>query len=592
MDLRQGWFPWSHAADALGVGAVLILALLGALHTTAGIGQSLQGILAWPILVAVSAALVLNLWDPSARWTLAGLYALGLSALGLVLATTGEQQRWLAVPGLGLYLTLAALAWHTASRWQGLAQALAIPPRQRPWPFAWFPLTQLLLALAVIALSLWLCLTGPTLLQRLGAPLAGACLLPAALLLAGTSERPWHLLAQSGSLFLITLILVETAWTTIGGDSVQPWLNRAAWLLAIFSLLTLAYGVLLPRLLSLESGWPAVSRGAASLVGILAGVFLAVVIGNEVFLAAHKEASLALSSLVAVAVSLGLLIVSGLAFALSQDLDPFRLSERGRTVYVYSAEALLLLLLVHLRLTLPELFAPRLGQYWTFVVMGLAFAGVLAGEMLDRLKLRVLAEPLRRTGLFLPLFPVLAFWMQTPSNYSTLWFLLGLLYALLAVLQQNWSFALLAACAGNVGLWLVLHDNQWAFVRYPQLWLVPLALTVLAGAQINRDRLSKQQLNTLRYVALTVIYLASTAETFVSGLGQDIVRPLVLIGLALAGMFLGMLLRIRAFLFLGASFVGMGVLAVVWHAATGHNWVWALAGIVVGALAVAPLRHL
>jgi hypothetical protein len=58
-----------------------------------------------------------------------------------------------------------------------------------------------------------------------------------------------------------------------------------------------------------------------------------------------------------------------------------------------------------------------------------------------------------------------------------------------------------------------------------------------------------------------VIYLASTADAFV-GLGHEVWRPLVLIGLALGGVFLGMLLRVRAFLFLGTGFVALGVHAI------------------------------
>jgi hypothetical protein len=212
---------------------------------------------------------------------------------------------------------------------------------------------------------------------------------------------------------------------------------------------------------------------------------------------------------------------------------------------------------------------------------------VLAADLLERFRLRVLAEPLARTGLFLPLLPVLAFWVRPVGPYSAQWFLLGLVYALVSLLRRNLGFAFLAACAANVGLWVVLHENEMAFVRHPQLWLVPLALTVLAGAQLNKDVLTRRQLNSLRYAALTVLYLASTAETLVVGLGQDILRPMVLVGLALVGVFLGMLFRIRAFLFLGVGFVAVGVLALVGHAATHQGWVIWVAGIVLGGLILA-----
>lgn len=43
-----------------------------------------------------------------------------------------------------------------------------------------------------------------------------------------------------------------------------------------------------------------------------------------------------------------------------------------------------------------------------FVVVGLA-------ELFERRKLDVLATPLRRTGVLLPLIPLLAFWAKPPA---------------------------------------------------------------------------------------------------------------------------------------------------------------------------------
>ena len=56
--------------------------------------------------------------------------------------------------------------------------------------------------------------------------------------------------------------------------------------------------------------------------------------------------------------------------------DPFDLPEQRRTLYVYGAEGLLVLLLLHLRLNVPDLFPSSLGQYWTLVVMAVGAAYV------------------------------------------------------------------------------------------------------------------------------------------------------------------------------------------------------------------------
>jgi len=228
-----------------------------------------------------------------------------------------------------------------------------------------------------------------------------------------------------------------------------------------------------------------------------------------------------------------------------------------------------------------------MARYWPFAVLTIAFLGAATGELFRRLSLRVLAEPLERTGIFLPMLPVAVFWVQPTGSYATVWFLVGLLYVFLSVTRRSLGFALLAALAANVGLWLVLHQNQLAFIQHPQLWLIPLALSVLGAEHLNRDRLSKTQRNTIRYLALTAIYISSTAETFLTGLGQDAVRPAVLVGLSVLGVFVGMMLRVRAFLFLGSAFLLLGIFAVIRHAAHAAEdrgrIVWLVAGIVLGA---------
>jgi hypothetical protein len=270
--------------------------------------------------------------------------------------------------------------------------------------------------------------------------------------------------------------------------------------------------------------------------------------------------------------------------------------------FVYAAQVILALLFVHLRLTVPELFHRELMLYWPFIVMGIAFAGVGLGEYLDRRSLQVLAEPLQRTGLFLPMLPVLAFWLRSVGmldefaawrlfgarpwfEYSLVWWLVGLLYTVLAVSRRSYPFALLAALAANAGLWSLWHHNQLHFLIHPQLWLIPIAVIVLVSEYLNRHRLSEAQCASLRYAALLAIYISSTADMFIAGLDENPFLPLVLAVLCLVGVLVGILLRVRAFLYLGVSFLLVVILTMIWHAAVGHHqiWVWWVSGIVLGA---------
>jgi hypothetical protein len=231
--------------------------------------------------------------------------------------------------------------------------------------------------------------------------------------------------------------------------------------------------------------------------------------------------------------------------------------------------------------------------------MAIAFAGVGLGELFERRSLRVLSGPLNRTGLFLPLLPLLAFWvvpltrgqpslLATPEPYgrhAAVWFLVGGLYSVVAIRRRSTRFALLAALTVNVGLWALLYHNGLAFLTHAQMWLIPLALIVLVAEHINRDRLGQNQSAMLRYAALLVIYASSTGDMFIAGLGESVILPLVLAFLSVTGILAGILLRVRAFLYLGFTFLFLVIFTQIYHAAVGRHqpWVWWVSLIVLGA---------
>jgi hypothetical protein len=285
-------------------------------------------------------------------------------------------------------------------------------------------------------------------------------------------------------------------------------------------------------------------------------------------------------------------------------VDPLALPERRRPLYVYAAELVLVLLFLHVRLTMPFLFRGTLAQYWPFLLMGLAFLGVGLAEVFERRNLRVLADPLQKTGIFLPLLPLLAFWLQPaiapllpPAagrarslppflEHAGVWYLLGLLYAWVAVTRRSSRFALLAALSVNFGTWGLLYHYREAgvgFLAHPQLWLIPLALILLAAEHINRDRLPAAQALALRYFGLILLYVSSTADLFLAGMG-DIGLSLVLAVLSVLGVLAGIQFRVRAFLFAGLTFLLLVIFARIWYAAVtqAQTWVWWVSLIVLG----------
>jgi hypothetical protein len=257
-------------------------------------------------------------------------------------------------------------------------------------------------------------------------------------------------------------------------------------------------------------------------------------------------------------------------------------------LYVYAAEVVASLLFLHIYLTKPALFHGYLRPYWEFIVLGIAFAGAGLGEWFQRRKLAVLAEPLQRTGAFLPLLPVLAAWVTFPlvayDRQSLVLFIAGLLYVVLAMWRQSFRYAVAAACVGNLALWSLFLHYDVRFLLRPQLWLIPPALSVLVAGQLNRNRLSEAQLAALRYICVTLIYVSSTGEMFISGAGRSWLHPMILATLAVIGVLAGMLMRVRAFLYLGSSFLFLSIVSMVWHAAQAIDrvWPWWVFGLVMG----------
>jgi fructose-specific phosphotransferase system IIC component len=158
------------------------------------------------------------------------------------------------------------------------------------------------------------------------------------------------------------------------------------------------------------------------------------------------------------------------------------------------------------------------------------------------------------------------------------------------VLRKSFGFGILATVAANGGLWYFLdHQDGLGLLEHPQLWLIPPALCVLVAAHLNRRQMTAEQSTAVRYGAASVVYAASTADIFLNGVAEAPYLPLVLAAFAIAGMLAGIALRIRAFLYLGLTFLMLALATIIWHA--GYNldrtWIFYVTGIVSGVLIIA-----
>ena len=140
---------------------------------------------------------------------------------------------------------------------------------------------------------------------------------------------------------------------------------------------------------------------------------------------------------------------------------------------------------------------------------------------------------------------------QYEVHYSLVLLLVGLLYGALSVSRKSFGFGLLAALAANGGLAYLLHRQEFDLLLHSQFWLVPGAISVLAAAYLNRDRLTKEQMIAIRYFALMAIYVSSTVDIFSNGVKEQPWLPVVLAVLSVAGILAGIMLRVRAILACG-----------------------------------------
>jgi hypothetical protein len=632
MLLDKTLVPFRHSAGWLAIGLLTLVAGSQWLTSHTGAVRP-QDPFVWFAIAALVLAAAVTLWDgPEERWAgpLPQLYVLGLLTLSSLVygeEIPNDWAIWVANVALGPYVLVTSLLCRLGLANPTLGEELGMPRRPRGWPLGWFLPVQAICSTWVVVFGVSACLVFDDFGRRLGVFGAVTCSTLAAIVLT----PHWARLVRSArqtvladdrfprltALLLGVLACAFLHCAFVSPKDVAPWLHRSVWLMAALTWMSALYGLLLPRLLPADNRWAQLARRLATPLGLSACGVLMLVLVQEFFLYNPapdvRRTPMVPAGVVLVGVALAVLIGGALTFALSPAHDQLKLSERGRTFYVYGAEALVALLLFHLRLNVPDIYPLFFGQFWFFVIMAVAFLGVGLSELCERRGLRVLADPLQRTAMFLPLLPVLAFlvrpsgnvylsaavgypgldpWLRLinrlPDNYhfhATLWMLMGLLYLVVALSRRSSNLALVAVVLANFGLWVLFsHHGGLTFLVHPQLWLIPIGLIVLAAEHLNRQHLQPPTALALRYAGLLLIYLSSTADMFITGLGQSVLLPVVLTVLSVLGVLMGILLRVRAFLFLGVTFLFLVVFSQIWHAAVdqAHTWVWWVSGIVLG----------
>jgi hypothetical protein len=557
------------------------------------VGSSLAGEIATyqPLLAAGAlfgaiALMFACLWDGRGRYAMMGLYVLIGAAICWALTRAGLSTEWLPwalVTAVAAYALFTAILFAHAEWLEKTAAGLGVPPYVTLAAF-WLPPANGILAAIVIVAACWA--------DALPVPPGARQIVATAALLQGVAlgllarRSKWPLL-RFAAFWVLAGGVVLWGWSWLP-DGLDDLLHHWAIALVITACFAHLPFLLRKRVIQPDERWRlTIVRSAAAMLRISAVMLAGTLAAEAVSPSKHPAARFH-----GVALAVGLTIVIACVLALATALRTGGiLSDRRRMGWVYTAEVLLAIAFVHLRLSEPQLFGGLLRPYWPLVIMAIAFIGVGAAALLRRQQ-PILSEPLARTGIFLPLLPVIGWWLAPAAGvgYGPLLLVVAAFYAVLAGARRSLIFAALAALAANAAMWDALaHSQTLGFFQHPQLWLIPACFCALAGAHLNRDRLTPDRLRTIRYACLVLIYVSSTADVFLNGVDRAPWLPLVLAALSVGGALLGVLLRIRAFLFLGMSFLLLSVVTMIYFASSQYHWtwIWYVAGILLGTFIIA-----
>ncbi len=572
--------------------SLILCVIVGVIHLCAMIfnpGSLSEA--AWSGWIAITSILVLMiacLWDGEYKYALPGLFLTGLLIICALLIDLGGAD--LSMAGsilLASYGLALSVLWHKRSALVGFTEILNLPKRDPATSWEWLMSANAMITLSLIVISLISVFSFDALTHRMVVATA-ALTLPVSTGLLGAGERKGHLITISVNLGLLSALIWSWAW-------IEPETGGRNYLVAVAAMMTIVVaGVKLwamPLFISYASEWRASLRPEISrivVIGLISLAALFIIDLRDYFIAG--EVMMGETAVFIVLATLIVLSLLSLALALIPGEDPLGLDkpelERKKMGYVYAAEAFIAMGLMHARITMPWLFGGVFQLFWPLIVMALAFSGVALGELFRRRKLYVLAEPLARTGMILPLLPVFGFWVaDSLVPLSGLLLLVGLFYGILSVMRHSFFIGLLAAVAGNGGVWHFFNGiDGYGFYQHPQLWLIPAALSVLAAARVNRDSLTQDQMTGIRYASLMTIYISSTADIFINGVYEKPWLSVLLAAISVSGVIAGLILRVRAFLFLGTGFLLIAVLTMIWTASVtlGWSWLWYVTGIALG----------
>jgi hypothetical protein len=171
-------------------------------------------------------------------------------------------------------------------------------------------------------------------------------------------------------------------------------------------------------------------------------------------------------------------------------------------------------------------------------------------EVMHRLGRNPYGRPTLYVSLVVPLIPLaLALANGRFDEISVfLLFTTAAFYAVACHTRQWKSLGYASAAIFNALLWIAWSRVGWRLADHPQFFLVPVGLSTVLFAEVNRQELGRSSVNAIRGVGLILTYASLAMPVWQE---QSFGSWLILLFLSLAGIFAGIGLRVQTFLWIG-----------------------------------------
>ncbi len=214
---------------------------------------------------------------------------------------------------------------------------------------------------------------------------------------------------------------------------------------------------------------------------------------------------------------------------------------------VYLAQGLILAAYFDFRMAFP-MSSSADAAILTF----LGFIDLGISEALARLQgPEYYVRPTRYFSLVLPLLPLLQLLRNGVRDEVSLFYLsVAATFYGIACAQMRWkSLGYAAAVFFNAALWVCWSRMGWMLVDHPQFYLIPVGLSVILFAEVNRE-LGRSTINAIRSAGLILIYVSLSVPIWRF---DSFWAWLTLLLGSLLGIFAGIGFRLQTFLWLGLT---------------------------------------